>query len=73
MMMQVKRDITLDIMNDKQEYDSNTITIIYNENTTKKSSFCPYCGRKKYIKKKSNVIINDASCDTKKQESRQKI
>jgi len=31
--MQVKRDITLDIMNDKQEYDSNTITIIYNENT----------------------------------------
>ena len=48
--MQVKRDITLDIMNDKQEYDSNTITIIYNENTTKKSSFCPYCGRKKYIK-----------------------
>jgi hypothetical protein len=54
--MQVKRDITLDIMNDKQEYDSNTITIIYNENTTNKSSFCPYCGRKKYILKNLTFI-----------------
>jgi hypothetical protein len=67
MMMQVKRDITLDIMNDKTNYD-NTITVKFEEDTVKKCAFCPYCGRKKY--KKSNVIINDASSDTKKQKSR---
>ena len=70
MMMQVKRDITLDIMNDKTNYDNiNTPTFI--QEPAKKCLFCPYCGRKKY--KKSNVIINDASCNTKKQENRQTI
>ena len=44
--MQVKRDITLDIMNDKTNYDNiNTPTFI--QEPAKKCLCCPYCGRKK--------------------------
>jgi len=47
--MQVKRDITLDIMNDKTNCD-NINTPKFVEEPAKKCLFCPYCGRKKYKK-----------------------
>lgn len=51
------------IINNHIQYNNNTAVKYHNQDSSRKSDVCPFCGSQLYIIKKSNVMVcNNPRC-----------